>query len=208
MEKLILIGAGGHAKSVADSLDQQKYKLCGFIDQNKKGTHLGLPVFGTQLEDIPDYKAYSYFVSIGDVGYRKMWFDKLMQEGLNIINIIDSSAMISSSVKMGVGNFVGKMAVLNTDVEIGNNNVINTKALVEHECKVGNHNHLSTNSVINGNVIVEDGVFLGSSSVCNGQLKIGHDAVIGSGSVIIEDVPAMTTVVGVPAKVIKRRNER
>ena len=73
-------------------------------------------------------------------------------------------------------------------------------------CKVGSHNHLSTNSVINGNVVVEDKVFIGSSSVCNGQLRIGYGSIIGSGSVIIKDVPANVTVVGVPARVIKRRD--
>ena len=147
-----------------------------------------LPIWGTDLEDIPNYEEYCYFVSIGDVGYRKLWFDRIRNRRLSIINIIDSSAIISSGVKMGIGNFVGKMAVINADAEIGNNNVINTKALIEHECKVGDHNHLSTNSVINGNVIVGNSVFLGSSSVCNGQLKIGSNAIIGSGSVIIKDV--------------------
>lgn len=206
MKKLILIGAGGHAKSVADSINKSEYKLCGFIDSNKKGMHMGLPILGTGLEDIPNYEEYSYFVSIGDVGYRKLWFDRIRERRLNIINIIDSSAIISASAKMGIGNFVGKMAVINADAEIGNNNVINTKALIEHECKVGDHNHLSTNSVINGNVIVGNSVFLGSSSVCNGQLKIGSNAIIGSGSVIIKDIPEKVTVVGVPARVIKRRD--
>ena len=206
MEKLILIGAGGHAKSVADSINKSKYVLCGFIDSNKKGMHMGLPIFGTEIEEIPDYKKYSYFVSIGDVVCRKLWFEKIIERGLSIINIIDSSAIISSGVRMGIGNFVGKMAVINADAEIGNDNVINTKALIEHECKVGDHNHLSTNSVINGNVVVENNVFIGSSSVCNGQLKIGSNVVIGSGSVIIRDVPDKVTVVGVPARVIKRRD--
>lgn len=206
MKKLILIGAGGHAKSVADSIDKSEYELCGFIDSNKKGTHLGLPIFGTELEDIPSYEEYSYFVSIGDVGYRKLWFDGIRERGLRIINIVDSSAVISASAKIGIGNFVGKIAVINADAEIGNNNIINTKALIEHECKVGDHNHLSTNSVINGNVVVGNSVFVGSSSVCNGQLKIGSNAVIGSGSVIIKDVPENVTVVGVPARVIKRRD--
>ena len=206
MKKLILIGAGGHAKSVADSINKLEYELCGFIDSNKSGTHMGLPIWGTELEDIPNYEEYSYFVSIGDVGYRKLWFDRIRERRLNIINIIDSSAIISASAKMGIGNFVGKMAVINADAEIGNNNVINTKALIEHECKVGDHNHLSTNSVINGNVIVGNSVFLGSSSVCNGQLKIGSNAIIGSGSVIIKDIPEKVTVVGVPARVIKRRD--
>lgn len=208
MNKLILIGAGGHAKSVADSIDKSEYELCGFLDSNKKGTHLGLPILGAQIEDIPDYEKYSYFISIGDVGYRKLWFERLRGQGLNIINIIDPSAIISNSVKMGIGNFVGKMAIINADAEIGDNNVINTKALIEHECKVGDHNHLSTNSVINGNVIVENGVFMGSSSVCNGQVRIGSNVIIGSGSVIIADVPENVTVVGVPARVIKRRNQK
>lgn len=206
MKKLILIGAGGHAKSVADSINKSEYELCGFIDSNKKGMHMGLPILGTGLEDIPNCEKYSYLVSIGDVGYRKLWFDRIRERRLNIINIIDSSAIISASAKMGIGNFVGKMAVINADAEIGNNNVINTKALIEHECKVGDHNHLSTNSVINGNVIVGNSVFLGSSSVCNGQLKIGSNAIIGSGSVIIKDIPEKVTVVGVPARVIKRRD--
>lgn len=206
MTKIIFIGAGGHSKSVADAMDRSKYKLCGFIDENKKGIHIGVPIFGERIEDVPNYKEYSYFVSIGDVCYRKLWFDRLIEKNLKVINIIDPSAIISSSAKIGIGNFVGKMAVINADAEIGNNNVINTKALIEHECKVGSHNHLSTNSVINGNVIVEDGVFIGSSSVCNGQLKIEHDSIIGSGSVVIENVPAKVTVVGVPARVIKRRD--
>ena len=206
MKNLILIGAGGHAKSVADSINKLEYELCGFIDSNKRVHTWDYPFGGTDLEDIPNYEEYCYFVSIGDVGYRKLWFDRIRNRRLSIINIIDSSAIISSGVKMGIGNFVGKMAVINADAEIGNNNVINTKALIEHECKVGDHNHLSTNSVINGNVIVGNSVFLGSSSVCNGQLKIGSNAIIGSGSVIIKDVPENVTVVGVPARVIKRRD--
>ena len=205
MKKLILIGAGGHAKSVSDSIDKSKYEVSGFIDSNKIGLHMGFPILGSKIEDIPDYKDYCYFVSIGDVVYREMWFNRLKELGLDLINIIDSSALISNSAKIGIGNFVGKMTIINADAKIGDNNVINTKALVEHECKVGNHNHLSTNSVINGNVIIEDRVFLGSSSVCNGQLKIGSDVIIGSGSVIINDVPDGVTLVGVPAKVIKRR---
>lgn len=206
MENLILIGAGGHAKSVADSIDKSEYKLCGFIDSNKKGTHMGLPILGAELEDIHNCEEYSYFVSIGDVGYRKLWFDKISSCGLKIINIIDSSAVISADAKLGIGNFVGKMAVINADAEIGDNNVINTKALIEHECRVGSHCHLSTNSVINGNVVVEDSVFVGSSSVTIGQLRIGQCSTIGAGAVVINDIPPMVTAVGVPAKIIKEGN--
>lgn len=205
MDRIILVGAGGHSKSVADSIDDRKYELCGFIDENKEGMHLGLPIFGKTIESIPHYRKYKYFVAIGDVTHRESWFNKIKTMGLDTINIIDKTSIIAKNVKIGTGNFIGKMAIINAGAKIGDDNVINTKALVEHECIVGNHNHLSTNSVINGNVIIGDRVFMGSSSVCNGQLRIGSGAIIGSGGVVISDVPTMVTAVGIPARIVKRR---
>lgn len=207
MEKLVLIGAGGHSKSVADCIDIEKYDLIGFLDENKTGFHINKPIFGSKFTDVPNYRSCKYFVAIGDVNFRKVWFDRIKQSGLETINIIDRSAIISSSARIGCGNFIGKYSVINADSEIGDDNVINTRALIEHECKVGNHTHLSTNSVINGNVVVGDSVFFGSSAVSNGQLKIGEGAVVGSGSVIIKDVEPYTTVVGVPARVVKKENK-
>lgn len=204
MKKVVLIGAGGHSKSVADSIRKDQFELCGFLDENRVGTHLNYPIFGKKVEDIPQYDQYVYFVAIGNVDFRKKWYQKLKEKKLTIINIIDPSAMISESATIGEGNFIGKMAVINADAEIGDNNVINTKALIEHECKVGNHIHLSTNATINGNVVVEDSVFIGSTAVCNGQIKIGEHAIVGSGSVIIRDVEPYCTVAGVPAKLIRR----
>lgn len=205
MEKLIMIGAGGHAESVADSLDKNEYKLVGFIDSNKSGYHMGLPILGKDITDVPEYQSYYYFVSIGDVGYRELWFKKLLELDLHVINVIDKTAIISPAASIGVGNFIGKLAIVNAGAVIGDNNVINTKALIEHKCRVGNHTHISTNSSINGDVVVEDSVFFGSTAVCIGQLKIGHNSVIGAGSVVISDVEPWTTVVGVPARVVKRR---
>ncbi|MCR4678875.1 MAG: acetyltransferase [Lachnospiraceae bacterium] len=205
MERLIMIGAGGHAESVADSIDSSLYKLVGFIDSNKTGEHMGLPILGKDITEVSNYHEYVYFVSIGDVVYRENWFNRLIDLGLSVINIIDKTALISKTATIGVGNFVGKLAIINAGTKVGDNNVINTKALIEHECRIGSHTHLSTNSTINGDVIVEDSVFLGSTAVCNGQLKIGCHSIIGSGSVVIKDVEPWTTVVGTPARVVKRR---
>ena len=206
MKKLIMIGAGGHAESVADSIDTNRYELVGFIDSNKTGSHMGLPILGKEITAVHGYEAYAYFVSIGDVSYRELWFKKLQELQLTIINIIDKTAIISNSASIGIGNFIGKLAIINAGAKVGDNNVINTKALIEHECRIGSHTHLSTNSTINGDVVVEDSVFFGSTAVCNGQLKIGHHAVVGSGSVVIKDVEPWTTVVGSPARIVKRRN--
>lgn len=203
MEKLIVVGAGGHAKSLADSINPDEYCLAGFIDEKKTGEHFGYPILGNRISDIKDYKSYVYIIGIGDNDSRFKWYKIIKELGLKLVNIIDKTAVVASSASIGEGNFIGKLAVINADSKIGDNNIINTKALIEHECVVGNHNHLSTNSVINGNVEIADRVFIGSSSVCIGQLKVGCGTIVGAGSVVTKDVGEEVTVVGVPAHVIK-----
>ena len=203
MDKIIMVGAGGHSKSVADSLDKNKYELVGFIDENKEGYHLGKPIIGKKIYYISDYKNYKYLVAIGDVDHRRYWYNMIVEKGLELINIIDKTAIVANSATIGTGNFIGKLAILNADSTIGDNNIINTKALIEHECKIGNHTHISTNATLNGNIVVEDNVFMGSTAVCNGQLRIGEHAIIGSGSVVINNVEPNCTVVGCPAGKIR-----
>lgn len=206
MKKIVFIGAGGHSKSVADAL-APGYELIGYVDEFKEGSFCSRPIFGHCIEDVPDFRSCAYFVTIGDNGFRRMWFERVKALGLETINIIDPTACISKDVRMGTGNFVGKYAIINADAVLGDDNIINTRALVEHECHVGDHIHLSTGAMINGDVTVCDGAFLGTSSTCIGQLKIGENTVVGAGGVVIGDLPANVTAVGVPVKIIKRRSE-
>ncbi|MBR3149658.1 MAG: acetyltransferase [Eubacterium sp.] len=206
MKELIILGAGGHSLSVMDCVDREKYHIAGFVDKNKKGEYYSIPVISDRIEDIPNYKSCVYFVAIGDNAIRKRCFEEVKALGLETINIIDRSAVVSETAKLGTGNFIGKNAVVNAYAEIGDNNIINTKALIEHECKLKNHIHLSTNAVINGEVTVNDLAFIGSSSVVVCQKTIGSSAVIGAGSVVIKDVDSDVTVAGVPAKIIRSKN--
>ena len=162
MEKLILIGAGGYAKSVLDSVDYFNYQVVGFIDV--------------------------YFISIGNNLKRKKWYDKLVQEHKRIINIVDRSAIISPNANIGNGCFVGKMAIINSNAYISDNSIINTKALVEHGCSLEKHVNMSTNSVINGDVKIGEGSFIGSCSVIIGQLSVGNWSTVGAGAVVIRSV--------------------
>lgn len=202
-DKLIIIGAGGYAKSVLDSLGEE-YILKGFIDQYKTiDKHLGYPIIGKNIEDIEEFKQYKYFIAIGDNKDRKYWFDKLVRYKLEIINVIDSTAIVSKNANIGKGCFVGKMAIVNSNAIIGDNSIVNTRALVEHGCKIGKHVNISTNTVLNGDIIVGDGSFIGSCSVVNGQLSIGNWATIGSGAVVIRNIESNTVNVGIPTRKIK-----
>ena len=204
MKNLIIVGAGGYAKSVLDSVDYMNFKMKGFLDDIKPigAEHLGYPIIGNKIEDIEQYKDCVFFVAIGNNAKRKLWFEKLKQHDLSLINVIDNSAIISKHATMGEGCFVGKLAILNHGCTIGDNCVVNTRALIEHGCDIHNHVNLSTNSTLNGDVIVEEGGFIGSGTVINGQITVGKWALVGSGAVVIHDVKPNTTVVGVPAKEI------
>lgn len=208
MYNIIIIGAGGFAKSVIDSVDFSLYRIEGFIDDYKEDNeHLGYPILGKNLDCIKNPEGFFYFVAIGNNEKRTKWYKELKARNLQIINIIDSSAMVSDHARIGEGCFVGKMAIVNSKAVIGDNCIINTKALVEHGCHIDSHVNISTNTVLNGDVYVGEMSFVGSCSVINGQIKIGRNVMIGSGSVVINDVDDNTTVVGVPAKVIKRGGE-
>lgn len=204
MKKLIIVGAGGYAKSVLDSVDHMNFEMVGYLDDVKpKGAdHQGYPVLGNTIDCLEHPEEYVYFVAIGNNSKRKDWFDKLKERNLSLINVIDKSALVSRAATIGEGSFIGKLAILNHGSSVGDNCVINTRALVEHGCHIKDHVNISTNATLNGDVICEEGSFIGSGTVINGQLSIGTWALVGSGAVVIKNVKPYTTVVGVPAKEI------
>ena len=147
-----------------------------------------------------------FFVCIGDNKKRKEWYDLLIENNLSVINVIDSSAIVSNNAFIGNGNFVGKMAIINSHAVVGDNCIINTKALIEHGCHIKNYVNISTNTVLNGDVVCEEGSFIGSCSVISGQKCIGSWATVGAGSVVVRDVDNEITVVGCPAyNIIERK---
>ena len=210
MKNLIIIGAGGYAKSVLDSVDYMNFRMVGFIDDIKPigDKHQGYPILGNSLDCISNSYDYVYFVAIGNNKKRMDWFLKLKERNLSLINVIDKSALVSPYSTIGEGSFIGKLAIVNHGASVGDNCVINTRALLEHGCKIGNHVNVSTNATLNGDVVCEDGSFVGSGVVCNGQVTIGSWGLVGSGAVVIKDVKPCTTVVGCPAKEIESHSHK
>ncbi|SQI37166.1 Galactoside O-acetyltransferase [Leminorella richardii] len=204
-EKLIIIGAGGFAKAVIDSLNYDFYEIYGFIDSNKEGVHQGYPIVGKSLDDIADIYKYVFFIAIGDPEDRDTWLRQLKFLSLKTINIVDPTAIVSKRSKLGTCIYVGKMAIVNCDSELEDGVVINTRALIEHGNYISYCSNISTNVVLNGDVFVGYKTFIGSCSVVNGQLKIGNLSIIGSGSVVIREIPDKVVVAGSPTRLIKER---
>lgn len=202
MKKLVLIGAGGHARSVVDSLAAVgEYEIVGFIDRDVV-SYRGIRTIGRD-EDLP--KLYESgvqhaFVCVGYLGkgrQREAISQMLLDLGFELATVIDPSAAIADDAEIGRGSFVGKLAVVNANASIGPMSIINSGAVVEHDCKVGDFSHVSVNATLCGGVVVGEAAFVGAGATVVQGVTLGNRSIVGAGSVVLTDVPASKTVVGV-----------
>ncbi|WP_317367056.1 NeuD/PglB/VioB family sugar acetyltransferase [uncultured Tyzzerella sp.] len=196
MEDILLIGFGGHCKSIIDSIENVgTYKIYGIIDIKEKmgQSYKGYKVIGTDddLQYFYNKGIRNVFICIGFIGnnnIRNIIYKKIKKIGFNIPNIIDKTAILASNVKLGEGIFVGKRAILNSDVEIDNMAIINTGAIVEHESYVGRFSHISIGTILCGNVNIKENVFIGANSTVIHGIEINKNSIIGAGSTVIKNV--------------------
>lgn len=214
-KKVILLGAGGHAKAVIDAMDLQTFKIIGLIDVDEKHLHekinnVTIIDCENNLDSYYPHTADSAFVAIGHMGnyqVRNELYRKLKSFGFELVNIIHHDTTISPSVNMGEGNVIMPRCVLNAEVRLGSNSIINTGAIVEHEVSLGNGIHIAPGSIVCGGCTISDNVFVGAGSVIIQGITIGENSIVGAGSVVISDIPANVIAAGVPAKIVKRRSE-
>lgn len=202
MEDMILIGFGGHAKSVIDTIEKQKqYRIIGFTDPDKQLTYRNYHVVGVDddLNDLFLSGIRNAFVTIGYLGksdIREKLYQKLKKIGYHIPNIIDDTAAIASDARIGEGTFVGKNAVINSNTSVGNMCIINTGAILEHDCIVGDFSHIAVGAVACGNVCVGQRTLVGANATILQGLKVGKDVRIGAGSIVLNDIPDEVTAYG------------
>ncbi|MCT4605057.1 MAG: acetyltransferase [Marinisporobacter sp.] len=214
MQKLILIGAGGHSKVVIDIVKDQ-YELIGFtdIDENKHDKEFyGVKVLGddTLLKDLYDQGVKNALITLGSTGdnsLRKKIFKQVQALGFTFINAISNTAMLSQSVKLGVGNMIINGVIINADTKIENNVIINTGAIIEHDCHIKSHVHICPGARLAGGVKVGEGSSIGMGSTIIQGIRIGRNVTIGAGSVVTKDMEDDSIVVGVPGKIIKYKGD-
>ena len=212
---LILIGGGGHCKSVLDIVIRTKqYDNIYILDPKiAPGTKiLGCAtVIGNDDLLHPLYqRGEKYaFVSVGSIKssiLRSKLYYSVLDIGFNVPNIIDPSSVVSiSSVlggtgderKKGAGIFIGKAAIINADVLIDRGVIINTAAVIEHECRIGAFSHISVNAVLCGQVEIGEYSFIGAGSTVIQGIKIGSNTIVGAGSVVLRNVKDGEKVAGI-----------
>lgn len=189
MKKLILIGAGGHAKSCLDVvLLTKKFEVMGYIDKDKKDylpnyKHLGDEKSLQKLKN----KSVNLHISLGFItspDKRINLFKSLKKLKFSFPVIISPKSHVSKKSKILEGTIVHHFAVVNNEVNIGYNCIINTSAIIEHGVKIGNNCHISTRAVVNGEAEINDNTFIGSGAVIKEGVKIGKNCVVGMGKLV------------------------
>jgi UDP-N-acetylbacillosamine N-acetyltransferase len=200
MSSVVVIGAGGHARSLITLLENCGQSIYGIYDDtflaDKEESVNGYKLLGS----VNDFRENTPIVlGIGDNRLRsKMsvrFHDMLLKK-----NLIHPLSAVEKRVSMGMFNQIYALAYVNSSVIIGDNNIINTASVLEHEVKIGNHNHISVNAVICGRSSVGSYCFIGAGATVIDKVSICDNVTIGAGSVVIESILAPGTYVGSPAR--------
>ena len=192
MNDIILIGGGGHCKSVIDVIEQEgRFEIVGIVDKPELlGSNvLGYSVIGNDSDLDSLAKKYQYaLITVGQIKsplLRIKLFDLAVEAGFKLPSIISPNAYVSKYASIGNGVIVMHNALVNVSASIGDNCIINSKALIEHNCLISKHCHISTNTVINGGVTVKPGCFIGSGAITKESITIGENSFIKAGSLVI-----------------------
>lgn len=202
MKSVIIIGASGYGKVVADIIQKSGDKIYGFLDDNTelKNKFLGFPILG-KVESYKKYKnIVEFIIAIGDTDARSNISNKL--QNVEIYTAIHPTAVISNlDVLIGKGTVVMANAVINSGSHIGDFCIINTGAIVEHDNTIEDFVHISVGAKLAGTVYVEKYTWIGIGAVVSNNLKICKNCVVRAGAVVVEDINKSGNYQGVPAKI-------
>ena len=207
MKHLVLVGGGGHCKSVIDVAESAGYTILGILDRPEEVGKkvLGYEVIGTDNEMAKYVDKAEFVVTVGQVkspALRIKLHSMVEQAGGKLATIISPSAHVSKYATVGEGSVVMHQAIVNADAKVGKGCIINTFANIEHDVEIGDYCHISTGAMINGGARIGDSTFIGSQSVVNQMKYIVGGAIIASLSVVNKDILEKGIFAGNPIKKI------
>lgn len=204
MKPLILIGGGGHCKSVIEAAESAGYSILGVLDMPEEvGKEiLSTKVIGTD-DDIPAYVDKAEFViTVGFIKnstIRIKLYKRVKEAGGKLATVVASTAYVSKYATLGEGTVVLHHAFVNAGAKVGNNVILNTFTNIEHDAVIGDQCHISTGAMVNGECNVGERCFIGSQSVLANCITVGDDIIVGAGSVVRKSIFEKGIYAGNPA---------
>ncbi|MDE6338206.1 MAG: acetyltransferase [Muribaculaceae bacterium] len=208
MKDLILVGGGGHCRSVIEAAESAGRKIRGILDLPQYvGTDVaGYPVIGTD-NDISEYaEDCEFIVTVGAIENaepRERLHNRIKEAGGVLATVVASTAFVSPRAELGEGTVVLHQALVNSCAKVGKSVIINSGAIIEHDAEVGDLTHVSTGAKVNGGCRVGAWCFIGSGAVIVQGVSAGDDVFVGAGSLLARDAAAPGVYVGYPARKVK-----
>ena len=204
MKSLILVGGGGHCKSVIEAAESAGFKILGVLDMPEE---VGKEILSTKVvgtdDDIPSYVDKAEFViTVGFIkspAIRIKLYNRIKEAGGKLATLIASTAHVSKYATLGEGTVVLHHAFVNADAKVGCNVILNNFVNIEHDAVIGDQCHISTGAMINGECKVGERCFIGSQSVLANCITIGDDIIVGAGSVVRKSISEKGIYAGNPA---------
>lgn len=199
-EQVIIVGASGHGKVVADIVQKSDDIVVGFLDDNPNVSEkfAGFPILGA-IEKYKLYKNYKFVIAIGNAEIRESLVSNL--SNVEWYTAIHPSAMISGiDVSIGEGTVVMANTVINSGAVIGKHCIINSGAIVEHDCQIQDFVHVSVGAKIAGTVTVGKNTWIGIGASVKNNLSLCENCMIGAGAVVVKNIDEEGVYVGVPAE--------
>jgi acetyltransferase EpsM len=211
---IVIWGASGHARVVADIVRLTgNFDIIGFLDSvdlSRKGTDFcGAPILGgeEQLESLRKQQIRHLIFGIGDCRARLSLAASVRHFGFELATAVHPRATISKDILVGPGTVVMAGAVVNPGSTIGDNVIVNTSSSVDHDCIIENGVHIGPGAHLGGGVTIGQGTWIGIGAIIKDRIRIGKDAIIGAGAVVLKEIPENVIAFGVPAKIIRKREE-
>lgn len=207
-KRLVIIGASGHGKVIADIAEKNGYNNIIFLDDNNAVKNCGkYPVVGT-VYDAGHYSDMDFIVGIGRGEIRKKIQEQLIEKGLNIISLIHPKAVVADDTVIGIGTVVMAGAVINPGATIGNGCIVNTGATVDHDNIIDDYVHISVGSHLAGSVHVGKDTWVGAGATIINNVNVCENCVIGAGAVVVDDIKEPDIYIGVPARKMSMNDNR
>lgn len=201
-DKLIIIGASGHGKVIADiAIKMNIWRTILFLDDNESlTTAMGIKVIGKTDAAFIYKDNADFFVAIGNNETRKQFQKKLENDGLNLAILIHPSSVIGTDVTIGAGTSVMAGAVINNSSKIGKGCIVNTNSSIDHDNIIGDFVHISPGVTLSGSVTIDKESWIGIGSVISNNINICRGCIVGAGAVVVKDIVEPGIYVGVPAR--------
>jgi sugar O-acyltransferase (sialic acid O-acetyltransferase NeuD family) len=208
LRPFIVIGAGGHAVSVANVALSSGYKIHHFVDKNKNGSDLLGHKIISDIGDLKDIDSYSFGIAVGDNAVRERIYNELIAKypSLHFPALIHQSATVCLFSNIGCGTVVMPNAVIGPNSKVGKFCLINTQASIDHDCVMLDYSSLAPSSVAGGTVQIGIRSAVSIGATIKHGLKIGNDSVVGANSYLNKDLPNNQVAYGTPAKQVRTRN--